>query len=257
MDFVEGMIPKKPGIYKITNKVNGKIYIGKSNNLYRRIQQHRREEIRPLRFPQPITRAIKKYGWSSFEITILDSFSEITNIDLLNKEADYINQYKATDRNIGYNVAIFSNDCTGIIRSNQTRKIMSDIMLKKYNNPNNKHPWLGRHHSIETKRKISQSHKQWHQTHTISEEKRIKLKNAALKCDRNKLKKPIAQINILTDEIIKIWPSLTEATVYFHRSSKRCSNIWLACNNYHKPSNDLTKQHKRRSAFGYYWEYVI
>lgn len=31
----------KPGVYKITNLVNGKIYIGSSNNLSRRINQHK------------------------------------------------------------------------------------------------------------------------------------------------------------------------------------------------------------------------
>lgn len=31
----------KPGVYKITNLVNGKIYIGSSNNLSRRIRQHK------------------------------------------------------------------------------------------------------------------------------------------------------------------------------------------------------------------------
>ena len=29
-------IPKSSGIYKLTNKVNGKIYIGKANNLHGR-----------------------------------------------------------------------------------------------------------------------------------------------------------------------------------------------------------------------------
>ena len=28
------------GIYKITNKINGKIYIGQSNDIYRRFYEH-------------------------------------------------------------------------------------------------------------------------------------------------------------------------------------------------------------------------
>lgn len=34
-------LKSKPGVYKITNLVNGKVYIGSSNNLSRRIRQHK------------------------------------------------------------------------------------------------------------------------------------------------------------------------------------------------------------------------
>lgn len=33
------------GIYKITNKNNGKVYIGQSNNVERRIAEHKRKRI--------------------------------------------------------------------------------------------------------------------------------------------------------------------------------------------------------------------
>ncbi len=59
------------GIYKITNKINGKYYIGKSNNIKRRWKAHR--------YPSddmPIHRAIKKYGNQNFEIEVIEQCAQ-------------------------------------------------------------------------------------------------------------------------------------------------------------------------------------
>jgi len=83
-------------IYMATNKVNGKIYIGKTiKQLDERIYAH-------LHMDDSIYfhNAIKKYGIDNFEWTILDECS----IDEDNvKEIYYIKLYKSTDRKIGYN----------------------------------------------------------------------------------------------------------------------------------------------------------
>jgi excinuclease UvrABC nuclease subunit len=47
-------LPKTFGIYKFTNKINGRIYIGKSNNLWYRIRRHLRKSSN-----QVIDKAIK------------------------------------------------------------------------------------------------------------------------------------------------------------------------------------------------------
>ena len=70
-------VPKLPGVYKITNNVNGKIYIGKSVNLQRRMTDYRDAERLPLpegsgRFLQ----AIKKYGFEGFSLEILELHQE-------------------------------------------------------------------------------------------------------------------------------------------------------------------------------------
>lgn len=54
-------------IYKIENKLNGKIYIGQTkNNLNERIQSHL-ENKKTL-----IGRALRKYGIQNFEISVID-----------------------------------------------------------------------------------------------------------------------------------------------------------------------------------------
>lgn len=57
------------GIYKITNKINNKSYIGQSNNINRRFSEHRcinHETNKTLKL------AYKKYGIENFEFSVLE-----------------------------------------------------------------------------------------------------------------------------------------------------------------------------------------
>lgn len=79
-------------IYKITNKINGKIYVGKDlhNN-----QNYYGSGIL-------IQNAIKKYGIENFEKSILEN---CTDKNHLNQQEKYWIKYLNTqDRNIGYNI---------------------------------------------------------------------------------------------------------------------------------------------------------
>lgn len=80
-------------IYKITNKVNGKINIGKSmkNN-----DDYMGSGIL-------ISLTIKKYGIENFYKEIIEQCSNVD--DLNEKECFWIKQYNATDRKVGYNIA--------------------------------------------------------------------------------------------------------------------------------------------------------
>jgi len=87
-------------IYKATNKVNGKEYVGQTvQTLYNR----RKEGYGDTKFG----RAIKKYGKESFEYTILweleedDKIMLIHNLNIL--EEIEIGVRNLTDRNFGYN----------------------------------------------------------------------------------------------------------------------------------------------------------
>lgn len=70
------------GIYKITNLLNNKCYVGQSRNIYRRWQAHRYANDH-----YPIHVAMKKYGVENFSFEILEECS----VDELNdKESYYI-----------------------------------------------------------------------------------------------------------------------------------------------------------------------
>lgn len=86
-------------IYKITNKLNGKAYIGKTlNNVETRWQQHIRESNKEISSERPLYRAIRKYGVKNFIVEILEEVSE----DVVNeKEIFWINYYNTYQK--GYN----------------------------------------------------------------------------------------------------------------------------------------------------------
>ena len=63
------------GIYKFTNKLNGKIYIGSSKNLAKRFSQYFNiSYISTVKNKLTISRALIKYGYSNFTLEILEYF---------------------------------------------------------------------------------------------------------------------------------------------------------------------------------------
>lgn len=91
-------------IYKITNKVNNKIYIGKTNNLKRRNNQHKSDSYNPNcgEYYTYLARAIRKYGWENFEVTVIKN--NIVDSEIDNEERKYIKLFNSTNSDIGYNL---------------------------------------------------------------------------------------------------------------------------------------------------------
>lgn len=92
------------GIYKITNKINGKVYIGQSVNIGARWTQHRTRPFRERaeQYNSPLYRSIRKYGLSNFLFEVIEE----TKAEDLNKaEIKWINYYQSTDPSKGYNLS--------------------------------------------------------------------------------------------------------------------------------------------------------
>lgn len=83
------------GIYKITNKINGKVYIGQSINIERRWKEH----ISDKRKNSLIHLAIEKYGEKNFNFEIIE---ECSQSDLNQKEQYWIKEYNSFKN--GYNL---------------------------------------------------------------------------------------------------------------------------------------------------------
>lgn len=84
------------GIYKIENKINGKIYIGQSVHIERRWMEHCKPSASSV-----ISDAIKKYGKDNFTFEILEECS-IEDLDA--KEEKYIHKFDCLVPK-GYNVS--------------------------------------------------------------------------------------------------------------------------------------------------------
>lgn len=89
---------KKSGVYKITNIINGKLYIGSSNNCKRRLREHFSQLRHNKHFNRKLQFAFNKYGESNFNFDIIEY---VKNDDLLlEREQYYLNKilFADTDR---------------------------------------------------------------------------------------------------------------------------------------------------------------
>jgi group I intron endonuclease len=136
-------------IYKATNKINNKCYIGQTVKSLRTRKLSHINLCKNNRINN-FYNAVNKYGWNNFKWEVLCECNSKEELDEM--EFHYIKQYD-TYKN-GYNMTLGGDKGTyGWIPTKETRKKMS---ISKQNYV----PWnKGKHLSEETKKKISKSKK--------------------------------------------------------------------------------------------------
>ena len=159
-------------IYKITNRINGKVYIGQTIvPLQRRWVQHCSHSKHHC---TSLHNAIKKYGKENFTVEQIDVAT--TRDELDSKEVFWIQFYDSMNRDKGYNLHggghrnhTVSNETREKISKANTGKVRSDEFRR-----NAAESSRGRKHSEETKAKLSELHK----GKKLSEEHKLKLSEA-------------------------------------------------------------------------------
>ncbi len=86
-------------IYKITNKLNGMSYVGKTTrSLDERIAEHLRNKSNSY-----VDRAIQKYGWENFSVEVLETCETINQLNecekkyIIEQNTKFPNGYNLTD----------------------------------------------------------------------------------------------------------------------------------------------------------------
>lgn len=147
-------------IYKVTNLVNGKCYVGQT----RMSLQNRWKHHRYAHGCSALHSAIEKYGVENFTIEQIDSAD--TQDELNQKEQFWIAKLNTLSPN-GYNLTTggespvwcedsrlrMSESKKGNYPSEETRKILREVKLGERNS------FYGKHHTDESKQKISASKK--------------------------------------------------------------------------------------------------
>ena len=82
-------------IYQIKNITNGKIYIGSTNNINKRWNNHRCKLRKGEHENSYLQLAWKKYGEDAFEFSLLE---EVTDQNRIEREIYYLNETKSFER---------------------------------------------------------------------------------------------------------------------------------------------------------------
>lgn len=88
------------GIYKIANKNNGKVYIGQSDNIERRLSEHKRKRT------ETIDDYINILGIKNFDFEVVE---ECSKEELDKKEQEYIKYYNSAEDGYNYQLGGFNN----------------------------------------------------------------------------------------------------------------------------------------------------
>lgn len=126
------------GIYKLTNTINEKVYIGKSENLGKRIKYHISSLTHGKNKNKHLQNAYSKYGSGNFSVEIIEVLDN--DADINEREKYWISYYKANNRNYGYNLTNGGDggngyfDCMTEDEKNKHLQVLSEAH-KGENNP--------------------------------------------------------------------------------------------------------------------------
>ena len=135
-------------IYKVTNMINGKMYIGQTRGSFEaRMRRHQLDAEQGIGFYFQC--AIRHYGWENFKA---ESIAETDDPDELDRlEEYYIKLYNTTET--GYNLALGGKNNTmdspkiklhhdEVMRSPEVRSKISQSMKDHINKPGNKQKYV-------------------------------------------------------------------------------------------------------------------
>ena len=161
------------GIYKITNKINGKVYVGSAVNFNNRWKEHLRELRKEKHHSSALQNAWNKYGEDNFEFSIIEE-CERTRKVLLGREQYWMDTLDSVAK--GYNIAKTAGSQlgmkmspeaiaarveknTGKKRTPETRALMSEVQSNRSPEwcANIAKAHIGKKHSEATRKKISEA----------------------------------------------------------------------------------------------------
>ena len=196
-------------LYRLTNMVNGRVYIGKSVNFKMRMYTHKNSKTTTY-----LSRAIQKYGWENFEKEII--IDDVPEEDLNKLETSYI-AVENTMAPAGYNLTKGGDGCSGYKHTEETMRKMHDgrygsvFYEKQYkkwravtNRPEQKHIGL-----YFTKKKAESALKHYNETgeHMDSDRTRQKKGNGSIS---KRGKRDRAQIGINKIRYLKTLDTIEE-----------------------------------------------
>lgn len=199
-------------IYKATNKLNGKMYIGQTiRTLEVRMAEHARHS------KSPFDKAIQKYGLENFEVEVIDTAD---TIEELNQKEIYWIKYYNTYEGDGYNSCLGGENTTGFHHREESKAKMSEAKRRMYNGADN--PFYSKRHSEETCRRFSEQRKgrklteEWKQHISEGSIAKVKVRNIETGEIFNSIREAAEKYNILPTHITRVCRGRRNKTGGYH-----------------------------------------
>ncbi len=202
------MADKISCVYRILCKTNSKFYIGSTIDFNKRSKEHFRHLRNGYHSNSYLQRAYDKYGFGSFEITILEVVER--NDLLIKTEQLWIDKTRCYIRNIGFNLSPTAyattgykyteeqrNNCGAWKRPESMKRKLSEYRtgrkhkqetIDKYKESRSAagNPMYGKNHSKESRKKISEARIKRGVGRGVNQNK-AKLNDSAVKIIKNRL----------------------------------------------------------------------
>ena len=201
------------GIYKITNNINNKCYIGSSVNIKRRIITHKYFLKKGTHHCEHLQRAWLKYGCENFKFEIIEIVDDVLELEEI--EQKYIDN---VNREMLYNGCLKAGNKSGFKHSDDTKK---KIGL------GNK----GKKQSEETKKKLSEINK----GKKLSDETKNKISNKLIGVSKK-----------FSDEILSKYTERLKPYMNGQKKGFKHSDISKKRMSDAKINNKLSDEHKQK-----------
>lgn len=190
-------------VYRITNKLNGKTYIGSTINFKKRIRSHFYNLRKNVHGNRHLQNSFNKHGEDSFIVRILEKVYHTSKV--IDKEQKWVDKL-----NPEYNICkVQVNTSLGIKRSKETREKIRQANLGL------KHPeWRNK---LKSKAQGGKNH--WTQTKKFTKKARKNMSNAQKKLYKNGYEHPNKVTIIQYDldmNFVKKWSSISEAARFYN-----------------------------------------
>lgn len=220
-------------IYKITNLINDKVYIGLTTNLQMRKTTHRRfsKTEKPRQY---IHRAIRRYGWENFAVDVV--FCAFDRETLNEMEKFFIKEYKSNVREFGYNRTDGGEGTKGMRGHRHTEEVKIKMSLARKGKPLSEEHKLNM--SLSKKGKINS--KEHNSNIGLAHKNRVHSEKSRQNMSAARIKRPVVQLS-MSGEIVAYHASSNAAQ---RTTGVPCGNISKCCNK------------KRNHAGGFLWRYA-
>lgn len=231
------------GIYLMTNKLNGKAYIGQSRNMKKRWQSHGYpSNLKPGRV---LSRAISKYGLENFEFVVLEE-CPINNLN--EREMHYISLLKPI-----YNMTTGGRGVVGNELSDYTKKLLSEKGRQQWERMSDAKkkealrnlcgPRKGHEVSCDTRDKIRTALKEYYRNNSTSDLQKQRSSEANKEMVRGKQRgnKRVASVDVMTGKVVMAFDAI---------------KIAAASVNIHPANITHVLKGQQKTAGGYGWKYL-